>query len=98
MASASGGNERPLQIEILNVRDGSTRRCFEFPERRDMASNSAVREGYGREWDLSPNGRFMALSRHWIENGESNDVEIWDTTSGELVHRIEEVHAVSSAG
>jgi hypothetical protein len=96
MALVSGGNESHLRIEILNLSDGSTKRVIEFPGRTTLPSDRRTREGYGREWDLSADGRFLMLASRWTENENSNRIEFWDTTSGKLHHFTEEARTTGS--
>jgi hypothetical protein len=90
MAAAIGGSESALQIEIIQVRDGSIRQIFDFAERRSMPADDSGRDRLGRRWGLSPDGKFLAMSGDWVESAESNVIEIWNTTSGELDHRFDE--------
>lgn len=89
MAAVSGGFESPLTIHILNVRDGATRRTLEFPERQSMPPKLHERERCGRQWAISSEGNTLALTGKWIDGEGANVVELWSTTTGELLHRIE---------
>lgn len=96
LALAYSSNEEPLQIEIINVPDGTLRTTLRFD--RKGCALSAMPEPLQAfsDWSFSDDGTKLTLTDAWdgITNVTNHGFAIYDTHSGQQVFKLDEIPSV----